>query len=310
MNNIYTERLRNALLLINKPEGYTSFDIVARLKKMLATKKIGHSGTLDKAASGLLVICTGLATKLTRYFLESDKEYMGRVQLGVVTDTCDREGEVIEKKSIAHVTEKKIHAVLKACSGPIMQTPPLYSALKVDGKRASDRVRRGERIELDAREVDIKAIACSNINLAEGSFDLYVHCSKGTYIRSLARDIGEALGTGAYLARLTRLVSGSYSIVDSVTLAELEDIIQGGPTTKHFYYTMVQAVAWMNKMIIADNAVSRVGNGAFFPRSNIVALEDKGSNYYAIADKKENLIAIADIDIDNWQIKYLNVFNS
>ncbi len=170
--------MNNTVILLDKPVGKTSFETISSLKRLCKIKKIGHSGTLDKFASGLLVICTGKATRLTRYFLESDKRYIGRIQLGIATDTCDITGEVIAEKTFEGLTEESIKEAVREFEGEIVQIPPKYSALKIDGKRASDRVRNGEEVVLKGRNVRIDKIDTLAVDLAQGTIDISVDCSK------------------------------------------------------------------------------------------------------------------------------------
>jgi tRNA pseudouridine55 synthase len=305
-------RLQNAVLLINKPEGLTSFETVARVRKLIQIKKIGHSGTLDKFASGLLVICTGWATKLTRFFLESNKEYIAVVQLGITTDTGDGEGEIIEKKSFEGITAEDFSAAAGHFKGEQMQLPPRYSALKVKGSRASDLARNGELVELERRRIFIYAIEGLESDPGSGRFTIKVRCSKGTYIRSLARDIGEKLGTGAYLAELVRTQSGNFSLEQAVTLEELEQYLAGMETEKNFTLEPAEALRDFNRITVQSEAVPRIFNGAWFQIEETTDIEyrDEEKKRFLIMDTEKNLIAIADVDIDKWHITYLNVFNN
>lgn len=300
----------NKILLVNKPEGLTSFQVVNKLKRMLNIKKIGHSGTLDKSATGLLVIGTGYATKLLHYLLLSDKAYVGTVKLGIVTDTCDKDGEVIETRSVKNISPGKIEKVVNSFKGFIDQFPPRYSALKINGKRASDLVREGKQVDLKSRKIEIKNINVENINEENETFDIIVECSKGTYIRSLARDIGEKLETGACLIALCRDKLGNFNLENAVTLEELESIISGEQTDKKFCYSPTETLSFLNKITLTGEGVARAKNGQFFTESQIVKRELEKDVPYIVVDEEENLVAIADIDIDNWYVKYLNVFNT
>jgi len=307
---VNSDNLKNAVILINKPVGITSFDTVSRIKRLIKQKKIGHSGTLDKFASGLLVVCTGRATKLTRFFLESDKRYIADIKLGVSTDTCDINGEVVERNSIDGITSEDVFASLTSFQGELLQVPPSYSALKINGQRASDLVRKGKAVDLKKRKVNIYNIDINSIDLENGSLSIDVDCSKGTYIRSIARDLGESLGTGAHLQGLIRVKSGSFNLDDAVTLDELSDYVQGQDPGKAFIKTPVQALSQFNSIVLKDDVLGRVLNGGDFQRDDVLDLVEKGQNFFIILDQEKNLIAIADIDIDKWSIKYLNVFNT
>jgi len=305
-------RLQNAVLLIHKPEGLTSFETVARVRKLIQIKKVGHSGTLDKFASGLLILCTGWATKLTRFFLESNKEYIAVVQLGITTDTGDGEGEIIEKKSFEGITAEDFSAAAGHFKGEQMQLPPRYSALKVKGSRASDRARNGELVELERRRIFIYAIESLESDPGLGRFTIKVRCSKGTYIRSLARDIGERLGTGAYLAGLVRTQSGIFPLEQAVTLEELEQYLTGMEIEKNFILEPAEALRDFNRITVGSEVVPRIFNGAWFQIEETTDIEyrDEEKKRFLILDMEKNLIAIADVDIDKWHITYLNVFNN
>jgi tRNA pseudouridine55 synthase len=296
----------NCILLIDKQEGLTSFQVVNKLKKLLQIKRIGHSGTLDKSATGLLVIATGYATKVLHYLLVSDKAYIGKVKLGIVTDSCDKNGEIIEKHSTAGITAEKIKEAVSQFKGEIEQIPPVFSALKINGKRASDLVRAGKNVELKKREVTIKDIEVKNINIADNTFDIHVDCSKGTYIRSLARDIGNILGTGAFLADLKRVKLGNFDLKDAILLDQFDEKLD---SEKKFCYSPAEALDFMNKIILTGEGVVRAKNGCYFLQDQVKDLQKADSVEYAVFDEDKNLIAIADINIDNWHVKYKNVFN-
>jgi len=207
------------VLLINKPLEWTSFDVVNKLRYRLKTKKVGHAGTLDPLATGLLIICTGKMTKRIDEFQAQEKEYTGKFVLGQSTPSHDLETKVSEAEDISSITENHIRAAAEKFIGTIQQVPPLHSAIKVDGKRAYKLARKGQDIELKAREVFIKEFEISSIEKPILSFR--VVCSKGTYIRSLARDFGKALGTVAYLSELCRTRIGDFKLADALTIDQV-----------------------------------------------------------------------------------------
>jgi tRNA pseudouridine55 synthase len=299
----------NAVLLINKTEGVTSFDVVSMVRKLLRQRKIGHSGTLDKFASGLLVLCTGASTKLTRYFLESDKRYRAMIQLGIVTDTDDPTGVVLEERPVPPFSHEDILRALDSFRGEQLQRPPRYSALKLSGKRASDLARSGGEVDLQPRRVRIREIMLNSYDPASGRLSIDVVCSKGTYIRSIARDLGEKLDVGGHCRELARLGSGSFSLENAVTVDELRLHLETGLPARKFRLSPGEALAGFRRMVVNQNAVRRVFNGALFPQADIISVGESGEKGFIILDEGENLIAIADIDIDKWQIKYNNVFN-
>ena len=205
----------NGILIINKPKGLTSHDVVSRVRRILHTKKVGHAGTLDPIATGVLVVLVGKATKLSDRFLCEKKRYRAGFMLGIETDTYDITGNILSKKNIS-VSKLELLKCIESFCGKITQVPPMYSAIKVGGKKLYELARRGITVECKPRNIEIY-----NISLCDDN-TLDISCSKGTYIRSLIHDIGEYLGCGAVMTELTRLESGDFCIEDSVTLEDLE----------------------------------------------------------------------------------------
>lgn len=211
--------LEGRVLLINKPLEWTSFDVVNKLRYRLKTRKIGHAGTLDPLATGLLIICTGKMTKRIDEFQAQEKEYTGKFVLGQSTPSHDLETEVSEPEDISSINEGQIRSAVQNFLGTIQQIPPLHSAIKVDGKRAYKLARKGKDVELKPREVFIKEFEITSISKPVVEFR--VVCSKGTYIRSLARDFGKALGTVAYLSELCRTRIGNFKLADALTIDQV-----------------------------------------------------------------------------------------
>lgn len=207
------------VLLINKPLEWTSFDVVNKLRYRLKTKKVGHAGTLDPLATGLLIVCTGKMTKRIDEFQAQEKEYTGKFVLGQSTPSHDLETDVSEAQDISSITEDQIRSATEKFKGSIQQVPPLHSAIKVDGKRAYKLARKGKEVELKAREVFIQEFEITTIEKPVIGFR--VVCSKGTYIRSLARDFGLALGTVAYLSELCRTRIGDFKLTDALTIDQV-----------------------------------------------------------------------------------------
>ena len=203
------------VLLIDKPLEWTSFDVVNKLRYKLKIKKIGHAGTLDPLATGLLIICVGKMTKRIDEFMGLEKEYTGKFVLGQTTPSHDLETDVSESKDVSYLTEEKIKQATRPFIGKVLQVPPLHSAIKVGGKRAYEFARKGKPLELKSREVEINDFEITDIALPIVSFRIV--CSKGTYIRSIARDYGEALGTGAYLSQLCRTRIGNFLLKDATS---------------------------------------------------------------------------------------------
>lgn len=221
--------LAGTTLLIDKPQGWTSFDVVNkvrhRLRKLTGVKriKVGHAGTLDPMATGLLILCTGKFTKKLHEFQGLDKEYTGTIQLGATTPSYDAETEIDQTYPVDHITEELVEKARQSFLGDIEQVPPMFSAIKVDGQPLYKRARKGEFIEIQPRPVKIFDFEIGRIELPEVDFRL--HCSKGTYVRSLAYDIGKALESGAYLTALRRTKVGQFDIEKAWNLEELIAIL-------------------------------------------------------------------------------------
>ncbi|MFH1533788.1 MAG: tRNA pseudouridine(55) synthase TruB [Nitrospirota bacterium] len=209
----------NGFFFIDKEKGMTSFDVVRNIRRMIGEKKVGHSGTLDKLAEGLLIVAVGQGTKLLEYLIGFDKEYEVVGRFGYVSDTFDSDGEVVKTDFSGEVSESEILESISGFTGEISQMPPKYSALKVGGRRASDIVRSGEKVELKARNIRIDDFEIVEYDWPEVRFR--VSCSSGTYIRSLINDLGEKLGCGGYVGDLRRTKIGSFSVGDAVILEVL-----------------------------------------------------------------------------------------
>ena len=208
----------NGIVIIDKPAGWTSQDVVSKLRGILKTRRIGHGGTLDPMATGVLPVFVDRATRGVEFFEHAGKTYEATLRLGLTTDTEDTSGTVLEEKEVS-VSEEDFLGVLPKFRGKIQQIPPMYSALKVNGQKLYDLARKGREVERQPREIEIFKLECLEFNGVEAR--LLVHCSKGTYIRTLCKDIGEALGCGGCMAALRRVTAGEYTIGDAVTLDEL-----------------------------------------------------------------------------------------
>lgn len=220
MPNMY-----NGLINIYKEAGYTSSDVVAKLRGILHQKKIGHTGTLDPDAVGVLVICVGNGTKMCDMLTDHDKEYIAVCKLGVTTDTQDISGNVLSESEV-NVSTEELHEAVAAFVGDYDQIPPMYSAIKIGGKKLYELAREGKTVERKARRIHIEAISILDDSklLSDGLFTMEVKCSKGTYIRTLCNDIGERLGCGATMAHLTRTAVGSFHLEDAVTLDQVQQL--------------------------------------------------------------------------------------
>lgn len=211
----------DGILNINKPVGMTSHDVVARVRKILRQKRVGHTGTLDPLASGVLPICIGQGTRVAEYLSESGKAYLAEIVFGTVTDTYDAEGTVLRRADASELTRAQVEQALPRFLGEQMQVPPRYSAIKLQGQPAYKLARAGEEVTLEPRRVVIERLDIRDWQPVTQRLTLAVECSKGTYIRSLAYDLGESLGVGAHLAALTRTRSGPFSLEESISLEQL-----------------------------------------------------------------------------------------
>ncbi|MFL5771960.1 MAG: tRNA pseudouridine(55) synthase TruB [Flavisolibacter sp.] len=217
MSNEYEE---GKVLLIDKPFRWTSFDVIRKIRNLIRIKKVGHAGTLDPLATGLLIVCTGKFTKMINEFMAQEKEYTGTITLGAVTPTYDLESKPEKSLPFEHITLSQLQETAVFFTGPIMQIPPIHSAIKKDGKRVYELARRGEDVQLDARPVSIHEFQILSAELPEVHFR--VVCSTGTYIRSLANDYGAKLGCGGYLSSLCRTRIGRFLLNDAMTMEQFE----------------------------------------------------------------------------------------
>ena len=218
----------NGIILIDKPQEWTSHDVVGKLRRLLRERRIGHSGTLDPMATGLLVVFVGRATRAVEFAESDEKQYIAGLRLGVETDTQDITGTVLQETE-CNVTEAQLREVLPRFMGEIDQIPPMYSAIKVNGQKLYDIARKGGEVERKARRIIIHALELAdNSHLEEGDFCLDVTCSKGTYIRTLCRDIGEALGVGGTMSSLRRVRAGGFHLKDALTLEQVAQAAEEG----------------------------------------------------------------------------------
>ena len=210
--------------MINKSLYWTSFDAVRKIRNLIKVKKVGHAGTLDPLATGLLIICTGKFTKKINEYMAREKEYTGSFTLGAVTPTYDLESEPVQVKSVESISSEQIFNATQKFTGEILQTPPAHSAIKVEGKRVYELARKGQEVKLEPRKITIKEFEITGIELPVVQFR--VVCSTGTYIRSLANDFGQELGCGAYLSGLCRTRIGEFLLSDAMTVEEFEKSIK------------------------------------------------------------------------------------
>lgn len=277
-------------LNIYKPVGMTSHDVVAALRRVTKIKQIGHTGTLDPFAEGVLPICVGKATRLIEY-LQDDKEYLATVQFGASTNTFDLDGE---KTSVSgkKVTKSEVEEALKAFSGEISQLPPIFSAIKVKGKKLYEYARKGEEVEIHPRKVVIENIELKEFDEENQQAQILIKCSKGTYIRSIANDLGQNLGCGGYLVKLIRTQAGSFRVEDSFQLDTVE-------VEKNFVNPL--DVLNLPKIAVKDKDLTKIKNGMpieFSPREDI-----KFGNFVILVYNNVEICAVGVADNDKIKLK-------
>lgn len=288
----------NGIININKPLGMTSHDVVSRLRRILGIKKIGHTGTLDPDASGVLPMCVGRATKTADMLTAQDKQYVAEVTLGSATTTLDASGEVTETAEV-NVTASDIERAVKDFVGEIEQIPPMYSAIKVDGKRLYQLAREGVEIERKPRRVTISSIEVLNIDLENKKFSMRVDCSKGTYIRTLCDDIGRALGCFAHMSALERTRSGRFDIAEAFTLSQVEEMKEAGNTS--FLVPIDKVFEELPKLILSDRKAALMCNGVKVRAQGI-----QNGEMYRVYDEGGRFLTIS--EAENGQLKILKTF--
>lgn len=268
----------DGLLIFDKDKGITSHDLVYKVRKKLGIKKVGHTGTLDPMATGVLVISIGKATKTSDYILSSNKEYEARIKLGLLTDSFDITGEILKEEKV-DISEEEIKNVLKKFTGKISQKPPIYSALKVNGKKLYEYAREGKEVEIKNREVEIFSNTLLDFN-GKDEFLIRASVSKGTYIRSLAKDIGEALGSYGTLTELRRVRTGNFKIEDAVKVSDFENMSLD--EIKDKILPMDLALADFDKIEIPYSFCQRFLNGQFYKLKDNLKVE----SYRVYSDNK------------------------
>ena len=286
------------LLLIDKPEGITSFSAVSAVKRAANEKRVGHTGTLDPMATGVLPILLGKATALSSIMLDADKRYIARVKLGIATDTCDITGKVLENKAVS-CNNKQLLEAFKKFTGDIKQTPPIYSALKKDGVRLYDLARQGISVDIPSREITVFSLKLLEDLNEENEFAVECHVSKGTYIRSLARDIGEYLGCGATLTALRRTYASGFDINECTPL---ENIKENG--AEGYILNEEIAVSHLRAITVTEKQAIRFCNGGQldFERLKINNIEPNELFRIKYSDKLLG-IGVADSDKNEIAIK-------
>lgn len=273
----------DGVLVVDKPDGPTSQRVVTIVKRSLGVRKAGHTGTLDPFATGVLPVCLGRATKLATWLTGSDKTYRARMRLGVTTDTLDRTGTVTGERDATGVSRDALEAALASFRGIIQQVPPMYSAVKIDGKRLYEHARKGREVKREPREVTIHEL---ELEALEGvTAVVRVVCSKGTYVRTLVADLGEALGVGAHVLELRRTASGDFAESLSVPL----EVVRSSPEEARAHLIGLDEVPLPMPSVSVDPAIAeRVGHGA------PIRLPDAPEGPFAVRDAEGRLLAVAE----------------
>ncbi|MES5892919.1 MULTISPECIES: tRNA pseudouridine(55) synthase TruB [Bacillus cereus group] len=279
------------VVLLHKPKGMTSHDCVFKLRKILREKRIGHTGTLDPDVTGVLPICVGRATKIAQFLTSETKTYEGEVTLGFSTTTEDASGEVVEKQDVNRViTRKEVEEALAELTGTIEQMPPMFSAVKVNGKKLYEYARAGQEVERPVRTITIhEFVLLDEREVFEGeniSFRFRVTCSKGTYVRTLAVMIGEKLGFPSHMSHLVRTASGEFLLEDCISFEEIEENVQNG-TVESIFISIDEALSKFPKMVVDEKQAEKIKNGMFLKNE----LETTAP-FITVFDKNDRCLAI------------------
>ena len=271
----------DGIINVYKPVGMTSHDVVNKIRRIVGTKKVGHTGTLDPDAEGVVPICINRGTKVADMLTVSDKRYTAEFKLGIMTDTLDIGGTVLEERDV-NVTKQQIIDAIKRFVGVIEQVPPMYSAIKVGGRKLCDLARKGIEVERKSRTVEIYEI--NILDVKEESFTIDVKCSKGTYIRTLGSDIGEMLGCGAVMTKLIRTQSSIFKAEDAVKLENLT------PENYCNYVTLAVDLFDAEKITVDEGVLSKVLNGNAIPYNGVEG------NYYKLYDNNDRLLCLSKME--------------
>lgn len=274
----------DGILPLWKEKGMTSFDCVFKVRRLLQTKKVGHSGTLDPEVDGVLPICVGKATKVVEYLLESNKVYQGEICLGIATETEDAHGEIVRQEAImTPFTIEEIDAMMETFKGEIIQIPPMYSAVKVNGKRLYEYARKGEVVERPERRVKIYEFKRTSTPVYDEpsktqKWKFEVSCSKGTYVRTLAVDLGEKLGVPAHMSQLTRIKSGPFVSEQCVTLSQLEDFVEQNQA-QSVLRPLEEVFETYPRVDVPEEFITKVKNGAILTTAELPQVIEPSTFY-------------------------------
>ncbi len=271
----------NGVVVVNKPQNWTSHDCVAVVRRVIGVKRVGHTGTLDPMATGVLPVCVGTAARINEYLDYDTKTYDCVMKLGIITDTLDIWGEVLEERPVPDMDEAVIAETIMGFTGEISQIPPKYSALKVAGKKLYEYARAGQEVEIKPRKINIKHISVNNIDLENKEISFTVECSKGTYIRSLCADIGEKLGCGACMSGLVRTKTGVFTLDDTVDIEAVKKMSREELVSKLFPtdYPLVQ----FGRVELSANRAKDFVNGKKIPKRDLaIVRESSRDDFYNV----------------------------
>lgn len=281
---------KTGIILVNKERGMTSHDVVDRVRRVLHQRKVGHMGTLDPQAEGLLVLGLGKATRLFPFIVKGNKYYTGKIRLGIETDTYDRDGKIVRKVERVDVTEEQIKEAVKDFIGQITQVPPPFSAKKIKGKRLYELARKGKKVKPKPVKVEIYYFSVLSYEHPVINFD--IKCSAGTYVRSIAHDLGQKLGVGGYLEYLKRLKSGEFSIENAHTLEEIEEAAKKGEIDE-LIIPLSDILQEFPIVYLREEGVYRARHGNFIPLKFVGGKEGgKRNDFFRLMDFRSNFIGI------------------
>lgn len=286
----------NGVLVVDKPKGITSFDVVREVRRALGVKKVGHTGTLDPMATGVLPICIGEGTKIAQFITEATKAYDATVKLGSTTDTLDAEGKVLETRAVPPLTRELLEQACHKFRGTFAQVPPMYSAVKIGGKRLYELARAGEEVERAARQVTVHQLTLRDFSADE--IQLSVTCSKGFFVRTLAAELGEALGCGAHLCALRRTHSGPFALAQAIPLAEV--VAQGAPLARARLVGLNDSLSDLPALSVTQAEAGRVKHGG------LVEVPGQRTGLHRVLDPAGALISVA--EVTRGRLVYRRVF--
>lgn len=299
----------HGVLNIYKEKGYTSHDVVARLRRIVGQKKIGHTGTLDPEAEGILPVCLGKATKLCDLLTDKDKTYEAVLLLGISTDTQDTTGKILEEKNTADLREEAVREVVLSFEGEYDQIPPMFSALKVGGKKLYELARDGKEVERKPRHVQIYRIRILQIDLPRVRME--VTCSKGTYIRTLCHDIGEKLGCGGCMESLLRTRVERFGVAESLRISEVEQLMDEGTLQEHMI-KVDEMFPDYQKVYLTPEASAAVRNGNSFRLGDVIWISElsgfQNAERVRVYDEERNFIAVYEFEKENQLFKIVKMF--